>query len=395
MKRKNKGLLFLILPTWIVLAVVFGYYYKSSYGELIRDTIMLILSFIVMHYCLSKDIEEDKLFSKEYFSYGKFYSVNLVLMALSMFFPLLPISGWIFPPMFALVTLNSSFLSGLMCSISYLMMATIFSGARYGVFILYLEAGIIAVFLVKKMFLSDKKYIYVIINTLFDLITLGAIVVFYQNFKLDAEFFIVPFINILLSNILLLMIAGFAQTYIFDSETRKYIKINDQTALLLTKLKDSNKEEYLKRIHLSYFSSFIGKVIGANPYLCKGGGYYYNIDGIIKDTDVYKSREDLLADKAYPEDLINLVDDVKDYIDNKSDKTLSKEFLSLYLANEIVNSIYDHKIKYDNFDNEISSYFDTLYSDGCLKKALITFEDFENIKSGILSQKKYIKMMNI
>ena len=63
---------------------------------------------------------------------------------------------------------------------------------------------------------------------------------------MDAEFFIVPFINILLSNILLLMIAGFAQTYIFDSETRKYIKINDQTSLLLTKLKDSNKEEYLK-----------------------------------------------------------------------------------------------------------------------------------------------------
>ena len=103
----------------------------------------------------------------------------------------------------------------------------------------------------------------------------------------------------------------------------------------------------------------------------------------------------MLADKAYPEDLINLVDDVKDYIDNKSDKTLSKEFLSLYLANEIVDSIYDHKIKYDNFDNEISSYFDTLYSNGCLKRALITFEDFENIKSGILSQKKYIKMMNI
>ena len=395
MKRKNKGLLFLILPTWLVLAVVFGYYYKSSYGELIRDTIMLILSFIVMQYCLTKDIVEDKLFSKEYFSYGKFYLVNLILMGLSMFFPLLPISGWIYPPMFALVTLNSSFLTGLMCSISYLMMATIFSGARYGVFILYLEAGIIAVFLVKKMFLSDKKYIYVIINTLFDVITLGAIVVFYQNFKLDAEFFIVPFINILISNVLLLMIAGFAQTYVFDSETRKYIKINDQTALLLTKLKDSNKEEYLKRIHLSYFSSFIGKIIGANPYLCKGGGYYYNIDVIIKNTGVYKSREDLLSGRVFPEDLINLVDDVKDYIDNKQDKTMNKEFISLYLANDIVNSIYNNKIKYDNFDKEINTYFDDLYSSKALKRSCITFEEFEKIKAGILSQKKYIKMMNV
>ena len=58
-------------------------------------------------------------------------------------------------------------------------------------------------------------------------------------------------------------------------------------------------------------------------------------------------------------------------------------------------SLIDVLLKYDNFDNEISSYFDTLYSNGCLKKALITFEDFEKIKSGILSQKKYIKMMNI
>ena len=36
MKRKNKGLLFLILPTWIVLAVVFGYYYTEC-SALLED----------------------------------------------------------------------------------------------------------------------------------------------------------------------------------------------------------------------------------------------------------------------------------------------------------------------------------------------------------------------
>ncbi len=172
-----------------------------------------------------------------------------------------------------------------------------------------------------------------------------------------------------------------------NEKSNKYLAINDQTFDLLKALKENDQDEYYKAIHTSHFTAVLALETGADMYLCKGAGYYYNIAALKSNTsDKDEDDASFMEKHMFPKELIEFI-----LCLNQDDVNItSKEMLIVMLSRKLVEAIYGNELSFEaNIDAIMNDYYDKRK----LMCADITFNEYNNIKECLLLQKKYVNLM--
>lgn len=166
------------------------------------------------------------------------------------------------------------------------------------------------------------------------LVNLTAELVIFENAKLNAELFLVPLMNVVITGILLLVILKIFSYLVIYKYRDRYMEINDPECPLLVQLKDKSREEYYKAVHTAYLSDKIAKKLGLDDKVVKAGGYYHRI-GCLQGENTWENVRNIGMEYQFPPEVLAVL---KEYME-KGSKIVRKETAVLYFADAVVNSI--------------------------------------------------------
>lgn len=323
----------------------------------------------------------------------RFYFIWLVSMCFSIGFSFLPTTGWPFLFLFVLLALYSNTVLGIISGIVLLTISVMLSGASMSIFVLYLFAGLVGICMFSKLDENYRTGLPLLVSAMMLLLTLTAGVVLFENSKLKIELFIIPFLNVVISTILLIILLKvFSATVIFKHRDA-YLEITDPEYTLMVQLKDKSKAEYYKVLHTAYFCDRICKRLHLDSDACKTAGYYHII-GCLTEHQTWEEISDLCVQHKFPNPAIDLLNE---YL---NDETVmkQKETAVLFFSEGVISSIlyllhHDNGSKMD-FDQIIETVFKTKLATGKLDANSLTLDELNTMKNIFKEEKLYYDFLH-
>ena len=112
------------------------------------------------------------------------------------------------------------------------------------------------------------------------------------------------------------------------------MELNDPECKLLVELKEKNKDEYYKSIHVAYFCDKIAKKLGLDDGAAKAGGYYQSI-GIIKGDKSWGYVSSICEEYKFPTKARQIL---KEYLTGTG-LIVCKETGILYFSDAVITTI--------------------------------------------------------
>ncbi len=321
-------------------------------------------------------------------NYGRFFLVYLITMGLSVACAYLPIAGWPFLVIFITLSLFSNTIIGITAGALMLLITIMISGVAGISFILYFFSGVAGACLFKKLDGSFKVGIPVFVSVLLLMVSETACVVLYANEKLSVELFLIPFMNIIVSTILLVAILKIFSSAIIYKYRDKYMEINDPEYPLLVELKQYSKEEYYKVVHTSYFCDRIAKKLDCNFEATKAAGYYHRI-GIMRGDISWEMIENICIEYDFPPASRQIM---QEFVDEKTVVT-QRETAILLFSDAVVSSILFLFSKQSDAALDYNQIIETIFKkkmeSGILNNCQISLKEIIAIKDIFKEEKLY------
>ena len=377
----------------IVLFVALCFLKGFETTECISYTVLMGVGVGVV-FVMAALFEEKKLLSYDNTAHmTRFYLIWILSLLFAMGFSFLPTAGWPYLFLFVLLSLYSNTMLGIVSGVVLLAISIMLSGASMSVFALYLFAGLVGVCMFSKLDENYKIGFPLIVSAMMLLVSLTGGIVLFENSKLKVELFIIPFLNVVISTILLLIILKiFSATVIFKYRDI-YLEITDPEYELMTLLKDKSKAEYYKVIHTAYFCDRISRRLNLDADACKTAGYYH-ILGMLTENQNWDEVAQLCHIHKFPEPAMLILEE---YL-NPNVRMKQKETAVLFMSEAVISAILHllHEGKKDKLDYNhiIETVFKTKSQTGKLDCCELTLEELHTMKSIFKEEKLYYDFLH-
>ncbi len=332
--------------------------YGVSAAEIICNTVMVMLGTGIVIFSLAASEIYELYFYPNQGNYGRFTVFYLMGLALSLLFPLLPISGWPFLIIFVLLSLFSNSISGLVAgSVSLMLSVMLVSNGSIRGFFLYFISGLVGIVVFSRLNESFKVGIPAFISLLCLTICLMVNVILFEREGLSlAQFIIIP-INLMVNFILLLIILKIFSNDVIHKEKYQYMDLNDPEFPLLVQLKDLSKEEYYHAVHTAYLCDKIAKRLGYDDTVVKACGYYHRI-GILKGEVTWENTQEICMEYRIPYEVRKILEEYM----VPSQTIVSKETMVVLFTDYIVTSISHLFAKNSKAELDYEKIIDTIFN---------------------------------
>ncbi|MCM1047551.1 MAG: hypothetical protein NC433_03915 [Clostridiales bacterium] len=309
--------------------------YGLDMSEIICNTVMVLLGTGIVIFSLSASEIYDLYFYPNMRSYGRFTFLYILGLALSLLFPLLPVSGWPFLIIFVLLSLFSNSISGLVSgSVCLMLSVMLLPDAGIRAFFLYFISGLVGIMVFSRLNESFKVGTPTFISLMCLTICLVTNAVLFEKDGMSVtQVAIIP-INLMVNFILLLIILKIFSNNVIHKTRNKYMDLNDPEFPLLVQLKELSKEEYYHAVHTAYLCDKIAKRLGYDDTVVKACGYYHRI-GILKGEITWENTQEICLEYSIPYEVRRILEE---YMQPDHEISL-KETVVLLFADCIVTSI--------------------------------------------------------
>ena len=357
-------------------------------AEIIRNTVVAGISVGAVLLIMAQ-AKEKKLYdydNREY--YGRFFLCYAIGLLAAIVCGKLPAGGWPFVPLFVMLAFFSNSLIGICAGSTLLAIAMLLSGAEIGIFFLYFVSGVVAVCVFRGLDENYKVGIPIVVTLIVLMVNLTAEIILFENAKLNIEMFMIPFINVVLTCILLIVILKIFSYLVIFKYRDRYMEINDPECPLLVQLKDKSREEYYKAVHTAYLSDKIARKLGLDDKVTKAGGYYHRI-GCLKGENSCESVLEIGKEYRFPPEVLEVL---KEYLE-KGSKIIHKEAAVIYFAEAVVSSILflianDRDAKLD-YDQIIDTVFEKKQESDIFKQCQLSIGELNQMKKMFKEEKLY------
>lgn len=374
-RKTHRGLLYtlLILLTAIVIALC-GYLKQWDNTRLISNSVFLMLGcFLVLFlHAFSKEKDIYDYDNKEHF--GRFVLLWFLFLGLAVACSFLPVSGWPFLVVYLSFSLFSNLPIGMVAGSVILLVTVLLSGEGILAFLLYFLCGIVCVCLFQKLDHNYKIGIPLTVSVLCLIVCLTAGVVLYKNEKLNLEMFLIPFINIFVSIVLMLIVLKFfSSTYIYRYHV-KYLEINDQEFPLLAKWKEQDRAKYYQAVHTAYFCDRIATRLGLDVQATKAAGYYRHISSMYGEESWEECRR-ICEENSFPPAVHSILQELLD----KQTPVRNKETAIVILSDSVISAILflfqTQPQQKPDYDKVVDTVFKSKLESGVFANCNLTLEE--------------------
>lgn len=297
----------------------------------------------------------------------------------------LPIAGWPFLLVFVMLSLFSNMNVGILASSVLLLIAVLLSSGTIGDYSLYLVSGMFAVTLFRNLENEFRIGIPLFLSILCLLVCETANIVLVANSKPDFEIFVIPMANMIISSILLLGLLKLFFSIVVYRYRESYLEINDTENVILSELKQDNRQMYMHCIHTAYFCERIGKQLGLNVDALKCAAYYHKL-GDKLDT--------IMEEKQFPPAARKILSEYR----SRKEGIRMKETAVLVCSDTIVNSvtwlIQKNSGKQVDYDKVIHTVFQKLYEDGSFDHCNIAMKELRMMQKIFREEKLYYDFLH-
>ncbi len=204
-------------------------------------------------------------------------------------------------------------------------------------------------------------------------VSMTAELILFENEKLNLDMLLIPFTNLALTCVLLIVILKLFFHLVIYKYRERYLVINDPECPLLVQLKEHSKEEYYRAVHTAYLSDKISKKLGFDD---QGENSWENVRDICLEYD-------------FPPEVLAILQEFL----QKDGKLLHKESAVLYFADAVVSSILfliakDADVKLD-YDQIIDTIFRKKQEDACFGDCEISLRELNRMKLIFKEEKLY------
>lgn len=378
-----------ILLLTVLISGIAAYLYGNSKEEIVK---IVILAFVSAG-CVIFVMEECRIQKSFLFDNGenlwRFTILYLLFLAGSMIFCMLPVGGWPYLAIFVGLMLFSNQLTA-MCAGSTLLLISVLLSAQASpvIFVIYFISGMVGILLFSGLDESFKVGLPLMISLPAQFVCLCLHDVLMANEVLNAEMFVIPIVNTLVSLIFLLILLKFFSFSIIYRTRDAYMDINDPECPLLVELKEFSKEEYFHAIHTAYLCDRIAKRLNLDDAAAKAGGYYHKI-GVLKGEGSFENARQILEGYQFPDKVMVIL---KEYL-GKEEHIVSKETAVLLISDTVISSISylfskDADVQLD-YEKLIQAVFKKKLESGILNYSDISVYELEEMKKILLEEKLY------
>jgi len=389
-KVKGNNLFYYILISTFAVAVVllFGYFGRLSYAELLRRGVTVLFSMIL--FCVIYSLRRNS---------GSFFFTNdtkdkralllfLIWIPVAAGMSVLPLTGWLYPLIFVLIALSSESITGIAGGLNLLTITVLMSEAPLGVFAFYLLISVFAVLVFTDFDRAYSGNATLLGFLLFYFFLQGCLMMFYVTGVFRPEAVLMPVANVLLHMVFLLIIIRQVNLRHLEVRASNYAGLGDQTAELLEKLKDDDPDRYYLAIHAAHFCMRLAKEIKADPMLCRIGAYYAWMPEVYEETD---EREQLYEENAFPSELCDLIEEIRIKPFSSTEAFLIA--LSYELAQALTDCREEGKDMTKAYPGIVERLLKQHYLSDDLSLLELSFAAYAVIEKTLANEKKYLVMM--
>lgn len=372
-----------------VITAAGSYLYGREVGDIISNTIMVMLGTGIVMYALVSSEINGLYFYENHGKYGKFIFFYLTGLVLSLLFPLLPVAGWPFLVIFVILSLFSNSISGLIAGSVCLMLSIMLqNGGSYREFFLYFFTGLVGIMVFSGLNDAYKVGVPIFISLLCLTVGLSANLIMFEKERFSISQLVIVAINLMVNFILLLIILKIFSHVVIHKDRDQYMDLNDPECPLLVQLKELSKKEYYHAVHTAYLGDRIAKRLGLDERVVKACGYYHRI-GLLKGENSWENIESICAEYRIPEETRKIL---KEYVTPNRER-ISKETTVILFVDSIVSAIcglFEQNPKAElDYEKIINTIFQEKIRSGELSKSDISIAQFKEMKKIFSEEKLY------
>lgn len=319
---------------------------------------------------------------------GRFFILWPACLGLAAACSYLPVAGWPFLGVFVVLSLFSNTLVGMMGGTFLLVVSMMLSGSGMEIFLLYFLCGTVSAGMFHGLDDSYKVGIPLTVSMLMLLLGETASVVLSANERLNWELFLIPFINLIVSFILLLIMLKVFSVMVVHKYRNKYVDINDQEHKLMVELKEKSKDTYFRAVHTAYFCERIARRLSLDADILKSGAYYHDI-GILTEDNTWNQVEALMKKNAFPPVVRDML---REYLD-KSVPMVQKEtavlLFSVDVITEVLSLFAEDKDAKPDYDALVEKIFRSRLESGILRESHISINELNLMRKLFKEEKLY------
>lgn len=371
----------------VLLVCFFSYFKEFAVADIIRNTVLSGMGGFIVILLMARVREEESLDYNNHYHPLRFFVIYMMGLIVSVACGFLPGAGWPYLVIFVSLCLFSNTLVGLASGTLLLLVSVLLSGCGIEIFVMYFICGLAGAVLFKGLSDTYKIGVPLVVSLLFLLTAQTATVVLYANETLKPELFLIPFMNIIISLIMLLIILKSFYSTVIYLYRDKYMEINDPECPLFVELKEHSKDEYYLAMHTAYFCERISKKLELDAEAAKTVGYYHRI-GMLLEENEWDKVLDKIAPYEFPPKALEIL---KEYVD-KNTPMKQKETAVLLMSNAVISSILyllAHNKGELNYDQIIDAVFKKKLETGVLHNSDITLSEIITMKKLFKEEKLY------
>ena len=320
----------------------------------------------------------------------RFYAFFLSGILICAFFPLISEYGRPFLVFFVALTMVSDEVSALSAGSSLLILCELLSKeSSFVFFIEFFVPALLSVMLFSTVGEEFRILIPMAVSLFAQFVCLCLVSVLFTNRTFGFDLFFIPFVNILVCVILILIILKVLSfTFVYKKDDR-YMDILDPEFELLSNLKNYSKEEYDHSIYTAVLCSKLALKMGLDDKLTKALGFYHRI-GLLRGENSWENASGLMSEYQIPEEVIDLL---KEYHYSKDEGIRSRNTAVLIIAETVISSVSylfsKDKDANINYEKLIDTIIDKKIDSGIFSDSKLTFEDINIIKKTLCEEKLF------
>jgi membrane-associated HD superfamily phosphohydrolase len=346
----------------------------------------------------------------------RFWVIFIIGGGIALLCGALPVGGWPYVVIYITLALYGTQSLGILSASVLLMLSIMVTDGDVSAFMLYFICGIVGTILFRKLESDMNVTIPLLISQMVLFVCETAYLLVQHPSGIEQELFVIPFVNVVVSSVLLVGILKLFFAGVLLKERYIYSDLLNPEGELLSAFKSRDRESYFQCMHTAYLCDRIARMLGLNPEPVKTAGYYQKIGTILKEDGTgtehdpeqaaLKEDKQVLTEKKYnavgweivesyllkhkfPEKARSIL---KEYL-VESERIVSKEATILIFADAVVASVSylfskDPNIHPD-FDKLVEGVFRKGMGSGLLKDSSITQKELTQMQKIFKEEKLY------
>ncbi len=204
-----------------LLTGLLSYFASCSYGEILRRCLIVMTGTLCFIFSNEQEIRHGRLSVKGSFP-RRAQLCYALMLPVAAFFSALPLTAWIYPFLFTLLSLLGGPLSAICGGATLLMLTVSLSGAPAGVFFLYFVAAFVSVAVYAEAGEACSSLVPPFTRDMFFLILLLALTLFYTTGGLSVERFIIPAATVAADSVLMCFLIRWGKQRTGGEEAEEY-----------------------------------------------------------------------------------------------------------------------------------------------------------------------------